>query len=83
MIPPFCWIIVYFETEPMLEANKGDTLDFTKCKPRVASKPIELKKISKEKITLAKQRIKSLALKFEHGRSNKKIEKAEVAEMER
>lgn len=70
---------VYFETEPMIEANKGDILDFTKCKPRDASKPIELKKISKEKITLAKQRIKSLASKIEHGCSNKKIEKAEIA----
>jgi hypothetical protein len=68
---------VYFETEPMIEANKGDILDFTKCKPIVPSRPIELKKISKEKITLAKRRVKALALKFEQGRLTKESEKAE------
>jgi hypothetical protein len=70
---------VYFETEPMIEADKGDILDFTKCKPIIASKPIELKKISKVKITLAKQCVKALALKFEQGRLTKESEKSEVS----
>ncbi len=70
---------VYFETEPMIEVDKGDILDFTKCNPIIPSRPIELKKLSKDKITLAKQRVKALALKFEQGRLTKESEKADVS----
>jgi hypothetical protein len=75
---------VYFETEPMIEANKGDILDFTKCKPIVPVKPIELEKISDDKITLARQRVKALALKFEQGcltKESEKIKESEKAEV--
>ena len=69
---------VYFETEPMIDALKGDILDFSKCKPFSPLKPITTIKISKEKIEIARQHIKSLVGKSHQGRMKKDSERREI-----
>jgi hypothetical protein len=59
---------VYFETEPMEDARKGEILDFSKAKPLTQVSSIKLKQIPKEKINLAKEHIKSLERKISEGR---------------
>ena len=49
---------VYFETEPMKAVKKGDLLDFSKTKMPEPLKSIQLRKIPKEKIKIARQKIK-------------------------
>lgn len=75
---PLLLDIVYFETEPMVEARKGDLLDFSKCKPLMPIKTIETKKLSKEKIETIRNHIKKLVPKFEHGRIDKEKEQKEM-----
>jgi len=59
---------VYFETEPMENVKKGDLLDFSKAETPGPLKTIQLKKIPKEKISLAKERVKSLGIKLKEDR---------------
>jgi uncharacterized phage-associated protein len=70
---------VYFETEPMIDALKGDILNFSKCRPLISSASIAIKKIPKEKIEIARQHIKSLVEKSHHGRMKKDSESREIA----
>jgi len=51
---------VYFETEPMEEAKRGDLLDFSKARPPIKLPKLEMKKISKFKAEKAKQLISAL-----------------------
>jgi hypothetical protein len=75
---PFLLDYVYFETEPMANARKGDLLDFTKAKPLLPVTPIKLKKIPQDKINLAKSHIKTLGKKLMEGRSRLEREKLEA-----
>lgn len=59
---------VYFETEPMEHARKGELLDFSKATPLPQVSSVKLKQIPKEKINLAKDHIKSLERKTSKGR---------------
>jgi len=70
---------VYFDTEPMMEAKKGDLLDFSKCKPFIPTKPIQTKKLSKDKIETIRSHIKKLVPKFERGHFKKEKDKIEMA----
>lgn len=57
---------VYFETEPMMDKIlKGDLLDFSKARLAKLAKPVELKKLSKEKISLAREHLNRLSQKME------------------
>lgn len=59
---------VYFETEPMENARKGELLDFSKARPLPQVTTVKLNKIPKEQIKLAKEQIKSLHRIFSEGR---------------
>jgi hypothetical protein len=59
---------VYFETEPMQHARKGELLDFSKAKPLSQVSSVKLKQIPIEKINQAKDHIKSLERKTSEGR---------------
>ena len=61
---------VYFETEPMMDVKKGDTLDFAKAKLEERRKMPVTKKLSKEKIELVKRNVKLLGEKFKQGQIN-------------
>jgi uncharacterized phage-associated protein len=74
---PYLLDHVYFETEPMKEARKGDVLDFSKAKPPIPSKPVFLKAIPKKKIELARRYVKALGEKFEHNRMRLEKDKSE------
>ena len=52
---------VYFDTEPMANAKKGDLLDFSKAKRIDPIKKVKLKKLSPETIKLAREKIKQLS----------------------
>jgi len=69
---------IYFETEPMIDAKKGDLLNFSKAKPFYKVKPVQLKKIPKDKIELAKKHVRALGEKFKDGQKNLKAEDAEI-----
>jgi hypothetical protein len=53
---------VYFDTEPMVKAKKGDLLDFTKAKKPQFIETVKLKKLSPDAIKLARQKIKQLGV---------------------
>jgi len=72
---------VYFETEPMIDAKKGDLLDFSKAKALSPSKPVKLKKIPGDKIALAKKHIKALGEKLAKSRLKLKREKQKEREL--
>jgi len=72
---------VYFETEPMIDAEKGDLLDFSKAKSLSHVKPVKLNKISSDKIALAKKHIKALGEKLAQSRLNLKKEKQKEREL--
>lgn len=72
---------VYFETEPMFDAKKGELLDFTKAKPMQRSKPVELKKLSRERIELARKHIKNLGKKLDTGMKRLQQENAQMKEL--
>jgi hypothetical protein len=61
---------VYFDTEPMIDARKGGLLDFSKARRIEIGVPIEIKKLSKSDIEIAKKHIKLLGEKFRKGRDN-------------
>src|SRR5208337_4812713 len=46
-------------------------LDFSKCKPFIPTKPIQTKKLSKDKIETIRSHIKKLVPKFERGHFKK------------
>jgi len=53
---------VYFETEPMKDAKKGDLLDFSKAqKPELEGKEVKLKRLSPQTIKLAREKIKKIS----------------------
>ena len=54
---------VYFETEPMQDAKKGDTLDFSLTKAQPVNPSVKLKKLSKKKITEARAHIQAIKKK--------------------
>jgi hypothetical protein len=58
---------VYFETEPMLEAKKGDLLDFSKAKKLEKPEPIEMIKLSPKQIAKGKEIIERLKTKYKKG----------------
>lgn len=51
---------VYFDTEPMANARKGDLLDFSKAERPEPIQKVRLKKLSPDAIKLARQKIKQL-----------------------
>jgi len=61
---------VYFETEPMVNAKKGDLLDFSKAKVQRIAPSIETKRIQMDDINQIKTHIKNLGAKFKAGREN-------------
>lgn len=52
---------VYFDTEPMEDAKKGDLLDFSKAKRPEIGKPVKLTKLSPDAIKLARNKIKMIS----------------------
>jgi len=52
---------VYFDTEPMADARKGDLLDFSKAERPEPIKRVKLKQLSPETIQIARQKIKQLS----------------------
>lgn len=52
---------VYFDTEPMANARKGDLLDFSKAERPEPMKKVKLKRLSPDAIKLARQKIKQLS----------------------
>ena len=69
---------IYFETEPMFDAKKGEVLDFAKAKPIRRSKPVELKKLSRERVELARKHIKNLGKKLDTGTKRLQQENAQM-----
>jgi len=65
---------VYFETEPMLNAKKGDVLDFSLAKPLEATPPVQLRQLSKKKIEQAKKYIDALKQKRMRAKANLKVD---------
>lgn len=55
---------VYFHTEPMEKAKKGDLLDFSEARKPEPIESVRLKKMSSETIRLARQKIKLLSEKM-------------------
>jgi len=58
---------VYFETEPMLEAKKGDPLDFSKAKKPEKPKQIEMIKLSPKQVAKGKEIIERLKTEYKKG----------------
>lgn len=52
---------VYFDTEPMKNAKKGDLLDFSKAEKHEPVKQVKLKKLSPQTIKLARGKIEQLS----------------------
>ncbi len=51
---------VYFDSEPMKDAKKGDLLDFSTAKRPEIGKPVKLKKLTPDAIKLAREKIKKI-----------------------
>jgi hypothetical protein len=62
---------VYFDTEPMLDAKKGDLLDFSKA--RKFEKPIEIKmrKLNPESVAKGKEILERLKTKYKEELANR------------
>jgi len=58
---------VYFETEPMLDAKKGDMLDFSKAKKPEAPQKIEMRKLSSKQLIKGKEIMERLKGKYKQG----------------
>ena len=58
---------VYFETEPMIEANPGALLDFSKSQIPEAPKKVDMKKLPKGKLDDAKKTVARLQEKYKNG----------------
>jgi len=71
---------VYFETEPMMDAKKGDILDFSKARLVEINKVPESKKLSKENIELIRKNVRFLGDKFRQGQKNLLQDDTEIAE---
>jgi hypothetical protein len=54
---------VYFETEPMINVHRGDFLDFSKARKPIKQPKIQMKKLSKKQLNIAKEAIKKLSEK--------------------
>ena len=67
---------VYFETEPMEDARKGDLLDFSRAKMHEPLKTVQLKKIPQDKIKLAREKIKLMGKQLKQDRD--KLIKEEI-----
>lgn len=61
---------IYFETEPMTNVTKGDSLDFSKAKKKQAIEKTVLNKIPKKKLKEARLQIKKLGEKLESNRKS-------------
>ena len=61
---------VYFNTEPMRDAEKGDLLDFSKAEMQVPAKGVKLKKLSEESVKLGRERIRNLAKEYDSYQRN-------------
>jgi len=59
---------VYFGTEPMKDAKKGDLLDFSKVVKREPIQKVKLKKITPEAIKLAREKIKKIGEELKIGK---------------
>lgn len=72
---------VYFATEPMIDARKGNILDFSKAR---AYKPImePIRKISPKDIEIARKHAKALAEKFKRGSEFLRREETQTKEWE-
>jgi hypothetical protein len=58
---------VYFETEPMLDAKKGDLLDFSKAKKTEKLEQIVMIKLSAKQVAKGKEIIEKLKAKYKKG----------------
>jgi hypothetical protein len=58
---------VYFETEPMLNAKKGDLLDFSKAKKPEVPKEIEMAKLSSKQLAKGKEIMERLKSRYKEG----------------
>lgn len=61
---------VYFDTEPMSNAKKGDILDFSRAERPERVEQIKLGKLSKEEIKKAKEHVLRMKQRFDEGRRN-------------
>lgn len=52
---------VYFETEPMVNVHRGDLLDFSKACQPIKQPKMEMKKLSKKRLNVAKEALKKLS----------------------
>lgn len=68
---------VYFDTEPMMNARKGDILDFSLVQPPLKREQIALKKLPKNIIERAKGHAKELADQFARNLRNKEQDNIE------
>jgi hypothetical protein len=58
---------VYFETEPMLDAKKGDLLDFSKAKKPTVPEEIEMVKLSSKQLAKGKEIMERLKSRYKRG----------------
>ena len=58
---------VYFETEPMLDARKGNLLDFLKAKKPEVPKEIEMLKLSSKQLAKGKEIMERLKSRYKRG----------------
>jgi len=58
---------VYFDTEPMIDAKKGDLLDFSKARKFEKPKEIKMLKLTQEQVTKSKEIIERLKTKYKEG----------------
>jgi len=58
---------VYFETEPMLDAKRGDLLDFSKARRPEKPEPIEMIKLSPKQVAKGKEIIERLKTRYKKG----------------
>lgn len=58
---------VYFQTEPMLEARKGNLLDFSKAKNPEAPQEIEMIKLSAKQVARGREIVERLKSKCKEG----------------
>jgi hypothetical protein len=73
---------VYFETEPMMgKILKGQLLDFSKLQPVQITKPIKLKTLSKEKISLAREHLNKLSQKMDAAKRRLQRERSKAQEL--
>lgn len=72
---------VYFDTEPMADAKKEELLDFSKAKPVSRPKEINLNKLSKDKIELARRHIRKFGEELRKGKERLHKEELDTYEL--